>query len=174
MATAGVLMVLLAGWWLESQNVRLRRELARSTATAPGVDASRDPSETAENLQARSGFILTAILSPGLTKSLGESQPRDIRVDADVKEMRLQFDLPGATKDYTVKLEIMRVDAATRRLIFTRQRLETSAIPAGRTVLVALSANDFISGDYIAFVSVDSGRALEETLGSYSFRVLRQ
>jgi hypothetical protein len=167
-SVSAVLITLLGiGAWLAVVNSRLRTEISelrrstQQTGSGDGINLITSPEQ-----------VLTVILTPGLTKSLVGDKPARVAWTPDLKEIRMEFELPGLTGDPLLALEIERVGAERRTVILERSGLRSVSTPSGRTLLFVSTPTELPAGDYVASVKQEAPGA-GGVLETYSFAVSR-
>jgi len=112
---------------------------------------------------------LIAVLKPGILKGANDA-PRWITVSAAVREISLQFDLPGVREPFQAQIEIYRLGDTRRALVAAQSGLDVLVYSGGASVTATFSSGELEAGDYLAYVKRDAGTNIAE---SYEFGIAR-
>ncbi|MGJ5814529.1 hypothetical protein [Paludibaculum fermentans] len=150
------------------QNARLRSDLLR-LHNKPGLQRNQVP---AASLAVSSQAVASLILLPGVTKSLAGDQDRRVALSTGLKEIRIQFDLPGLAGDASLALDVFRLESEGRRAILHRAGLHSFPTTSGRCLVWAAGPEELGPGNYLAFVkrSVENS---DDVLESFAWTVVR-
>jgi hypothetical protein len=116
--------------------------------------------------------IASLILTPGLAKG-NDSGPKRLQVTPEATEIRLELDLPGIREGFTALVDLELVLENGHKQVWTSNKLPTLSTVRGQTVLVILRPDQFVNGDYVAYVKNASATPNSPPLESFVFGVVR-
>ena len=169
-AFAAVPLLMGIGFWLAAENTRLRTELSQARSSSAAVKVNPGAGKA---ISSSSEEVFSLTLFPGLSKSVVGEQSRRVGWNSGLKEIRIDFELPGLTGDSPLALEVMLVEPHGRRTVLDRNGLPSIATTSGRALVFVARPAELVPGDYIAFVK-QRIQGTDEVLESYSFSVLLQ
>jgi hypothetical protein len=135
---------------------RLQEELARARA---GETESVEPDVPR---------LVALVLSPGRSRSEGSETRLVLPPDTNVIRLQANFKV-GSYSTYSATLE-----TAEGVKVFEQRGLKARQTSAGRTVSLSISASRFAGQDYVLIVSGITATGQAESVGEYSFRVVRK
>jgi hypothetical protein len=163
---ASVPVVIAVALWFAVENAGLRTEIA-------GVRTSN--AESGGRLARATGIlstdqVFTLTLFPGVEKSLRKDQGRNVPLTPGLKEIRIDFELPGLADSVPFAIDVALVEAP-RRPVLSRNGVQSIETTSGRMVMLVARPEELPAGNYVAFVK-RKDQGVDEVLESYSFTVL--
>lgn len=162
------LVFLLAAWLV----VGRARRPAVGSAQIEHPGAANQPVAPAATF-AGAPAMLSVVLTPGLMKGSGETARRVV-LTKEIKEIRLEFDLPGVHEDLPASVELLRAQDERLRHLWSRKGVPSSPTLTGRTVLVSVKPDELPSGDYVVYIRRSGAPPDSEPVESYAMGVVRR
>ena len=113
-----------------------------------------------------SGNIVTAVLTPGMSRADGQITRVSIPADTDTLQLKLALP-PGDYEKYSVEI----LGQGTR--VWTGTDLPAEQLPEGKFLVLNVPANNFKRDDYQIKLSGRHANSSSDDLASYTFRVSR-
>ena len=128
--------------------------------------------QLSEDIQRTPGGVISLLLLPGVEKG-GSARDHRLVIAPDTREIRLQFDVPGADAPVKADVDVMRVAAPEddRR---AGQTIEGRPTTSGRLFPLTLTPAALPDGSYIAYLRRWPAAAHPEPEESFVFSVGRQ